>query len=552
MNIIDAAQGSSAWHAHRATHFNASDAPAMLGLSPYKTRAQLLREIATGITPDIDTATQRRFDDGHRFEALARPLAEQIIGEDLYPVVGYEGKLSASFDGLTMDSSVCFEHKTLNAAYREAITTGSALPDALLVQIEQQLWVSQAERCLFMASKWTEDGALVEEVHCMVESDPDLLKKVMKGWDQFQYDLENYQHEDVVVKPVSAAVEALPAVMVQVSGSIAIVENFKAFGVALHDFLDNKLMKNPQTDQDFADLESQIKMMKKAEDALDAAEANMLAQVSSVDEAKRTKDMLRSLVRENRLMAEKLLKAEKENRRAEIVRDASLALNAHVAKLGERIGGNWMPVWSMQIFNDAIKGMKSLDSMRDKLASALANEKIAANEVADRIELNQKAITVDGANYNYLVHDFAQICTKAPEDFSAIIAQRIAKHKADDAARIEAERVAAEAKTAAAVAAAIEAERMAEAKRVADAAAQDQRGKPPVSESEGAINQAQDQVAERQSTPPTTEKKRVVEADDDISTFMASRDFGKEPSKIREILVEFVKHQASRALKAAA
>lgn len=96
-------QGSKEWHEHRLAHFNASDAPAMLGISPYKTRTQLLHEMATRIVDaEFDGATQRRFDDGHRFEALARTIAESIIGDDLYPVVCSEGKLSASFDGVTL------------------------------------------------------------------------------------------------------------------------------------------------------------------------------------------------------------------------------------------------------------------------------------------------------------------------------------------------------------------------------------------------------------------------------------------------------------------
>jgi predicted phage-related endonuclease len=67
-------QGSPEWHAHRATCFNASDAPAMLGCSPYQTRTDLLHQLHTGITPEHDAATEQRFADGHRYEALARPL----------------------------------------------------------------------------------------------------------------------------------------------------------------------------------------------------------------------------------------------------------------------------------------------------------------------------------------------------------------------------------------------------------------------------------------------------------------------------------------------
>ena len=59
MKIVNLVQGSPEWHAHRATHFNASDAPAMLGVSPYKTRAQLVREYATGVTADVDNGGGR-------------------------------------------------------------------------------------------------------------------------------------------------------------------------------------------------------------------------------------------------------------------------------------------------------------------------------------------------------------------------------------------------------------------------------------------------------------------------------------------------------------
>ena len=65
MKIVQLTQGTPSWHAHRAQHFNASDAPAMMGVSPYKTRSELLHELATGMVPEVDASTQCRFDDGH-------------------------------------------------------------------------------------------------------------------------------------------------------------------------------------------------------------------------------------------------------------------------------------------------------------------------------------------------------------------------------------------------------------------------------------------------------------------------------------------------------
>ena len=117
-------QGSPEWLAHRAGCYNASDAPAMMGCSPYETRSQLLHRLATGIEPEVDAATQRRFDEGHRFEALARPLAEEIIGDDLAPlsgtldVEGLSRPLGASFDGITMMGDDVLEHKRINESLR--------------------------------------------------------------------------------------------------------------------------------------------------------------------------------------------------------------------------------------------------------------------------------------------------------------------------------------------------------------------------------------------------------------------------------------------------
>ena len=47
MKILRLVQGSPEWLAHRARSFNASDAPAMMGCSPDKTRNQLLHELHT-------------------------------------------------------------------------------------------------------------------------------------------------------------------------------------------------------------------------------------------------------------------------------------------------------------------------------------------------------------------------------------------------------------------------------------------------------------------------------------------------------------------------
>ena len=440
METIALTQGSKEWHAHRDIHLNASDAPAMMGCSPYKTRSQLLHEKATGFSEDFDASTQRRFDDGHKFEALARPLAEKIIGKDLYPVVGVLGKYSASFDGIDMMEEEVFEHKSLNDSLLASIRQqgGNAndfLAPAYRVQMEQQLMVSGAKRVLFMASKW-EGETLVEERHCWYSPDLELRAKIVAGWAQFEEDLFSYAPAEAVAPVVAAPQLGLPAVSIIVNGSIALVDNLDKFGQALKAYVE-RINKTPETDEDFATLEATVKTLKTAEEALDAAESGALAQTDSIDTMRKTVALYRETARSNRLLIEKLVKAEKETRRTTIISEAAAELHTHVRKCNDRIGRAYMPA-VVSDFAGVVKGLKSLDSMKDKVSTELARCKIAANEWADQIQLN---LGTDGLEeYSCLFADIATLCLKAPEDFKNTVAARISQHQAKEAARLESER----------------------------------------------------------------------------------------------------------------
>lgn len=456
-------QGTPEWHAFRAQHFNASDAPAMMGKSKYKTRAQLLHEKATGITEEVDAATQRRFDDGHRFEALARPLAEAIIGDDLYPVVGSRGKFGASFDGLTMLCEINFEHKTLNAGIA-ACATADDLDEDYHIQVQHQMMVSAAERTLFMASRWDENDELVEKVEFWIERDEKLIAEIKAGWVQFEIDRDNYVAPVIAEKPKGEAVLDLPAVMVKVSGDIAITDNLDKFTTALKTFVDEKLIKKPESDQDFADLDNQIKTLKKAEEALDSAESHMLAQVDSVDTAKRMIDLARNLARENRLIAEKLVKNEKERIKTDRIMLTRTKFMDHISALNAEIS----PVKIEGVapdFNGAAKNKRTLSSLYDALDTELARVKIEADAQAKDIRANLATLG-EHAEYRFLFNDVATIAHKAPDDFAALVAHRIREHKEAEEARREQERQQMQRQAEAEARARVEAEQRAEAERI--------------------------------------------------------------------------------------
>lgn len=289
MKILNLIQGSSEWKAHRATALNASDAPAMLGISKYKSRSALIKERATGIVPEVDDATQRRFNDGHRFEALARPIAEQIIGEELSPITGAEGKYSASFDGITFDGDVIFEHKTMNASLRDALFSGSELEEQYRAQMEHQLMVSGANKCLFMASTFGPNDELIEEMHCWYVPDGFLRKRIVDGWTKFEEDIANYSPSAEAEKVTATAVMALPSLSVTIKGEVT-NSNLPVFVSEADRFLAG-IKTVLETDQDFADAESNVKACKAAEDGIEQTKKAITAQATSIDEVMRTMDM---------------------------------------------------------------------------------------------------------------------------------------------------------------------------------------------------------------------------------------------------------------------
>ena len=444
MKIHELTQGSPEWLAYRAQHFNASDAPAMMGVSPYKTRAELLRELHTGVAAEADAGQQRRFDNGHRAEALARPLAEEIIGEELYPVVGSDGRFSASFDGLTLDETQGFEHKALNAELKAAFdaawadradgdSPGRYLPIYHRVQMEQQLAVSGAERILFMASEWTADGELVEERHCWYYPDAELRAAILNGWAQFERDLAAYVlPESAEPAPVGKAPEALPALRIELVGSVTAsnLAEFKATALGAIRAVNRDL----KTDQDFADAEKAVKWCGEVESRLKAAKDHALSQTADIERLFRAIDEISAEAKTVRLDLDKLVTRRKTEVKEEAVGRARRALDAHIDELNAEIAPFRLPSIAAD-FAGTIKGLKSVASMQDKLNGLLAAAKVAAEVEARAIRANVATFRAQAEGLEFLFADLGQLVYKAADDFAAVVSSRIAAHRAAEERR---------------------------------------------------------------------------------------------------------------------
>lgn len=439
-------QGTPEWHEFRSRHLNASDAPAMMGESPYKTRDELLREKATGVAADVSEETQRRFDAGHRFEALARPLAEKIIGEELYPVVGSEGKFGASFDGMTMLGDVIFEHKTLNAALA-AISPDEQLPLHYRIQMEHQLMVSGAEKCLFMATKWDAADQLIGELHRWYSTDLVLRQRIVDGWAQFEKDLADYVPPEVKPEAVGRAPDALPALRIELTGQVT-TSNLSEFRAHAQAVLGSIKRDGFQTDEDFANADKTAKWCADVESRLDAAKQHALAQTTSIDELFRTLDAIKEDTRQVRLGLEKTVKARKESVKLERINKAKSDFSAHIDALQAEIADVRLTVMAPD-FGGAIKGLKTLASIDNAIGAAMANAKIAADQQAAdlRAKLAWVSATV-AAEYRYLFSDLLDMQRLVGYPFEvfkqAILARVSLRQKAeeDDRERIRKEEAA--------------------------------------------------------------------------------------------------------------
>lgn len=444
MRTVNLIQGTPEWHAHRASHFNASDAPAMMGCSPYKTRSQLLREFATGATIEHDAATLQRFADGHRFEDLARPLAERIIGEDLYPCVGVDGKYSASFDGLTLLEDKAFEHKSLNDDLRLAMPLDggdACLPLHYQVQMEHQAMVSSAERVLFMASKWNGDE-LVEERHCWYTPNPELRTKIVAGWAQFDADVMAYDPAPTA-EPAAAgrAPDQMPALRIEVTGMVTAsnLAEWKEQAIAVFQGISTELV----SDQDFADAEKTVKWCGDIEDQLKAAKQHALSQTQSIDLLFRTIDAIADEARSKRLALEKRVKTRKDERRTEIGNAARRAVQQHVLAINETLGEHAIPMPATLIadISDAMKGKRSFASMQEAVDTVAANAKVDASQSAERIRANIRVMEMEVSTHAALFPDRVQLCsTKSAEDLRNLMAARISQHQQAEQERLDAER----------------------------------------------------------------------------------------------------------------
>jgi putative phage-type endonuclease len=163
-------QGSQEWHDLRRTKIGASDAPVIMGVSPWKTPYELWFEKISGAKQEQTSSMAR----GVALEESARQRFQVKMGILMMPKVVLNTKREwqmASLDGISFDGLSILEIKHANKEVFEMALKGE-LPDYYNIQIQHALDTTGAAKCYYVVSDGTKD------TYVEVFPDKDLIKAI--------------------------------------------------------------------------------------------------------------------------------------------------------------------------------------------------------------------------------------------------------------------------------------------------------------------------------------------------------------------------------------
>jgi putative phage-type endonuclease len=173
-------QDSVEWKELRKRCIGASDAPIIMGVSPYTTPYQLWNDKVNGISK-IENAAMTF---GKNNEEAARELFEQMTGLTMFSRVVSHPERSwqiASLDGIDLDRSCILEIKCANAN-DHAMAKDGKVPDKYFPQLQHQMSVTNMNEEYYF-SYHRGEGIIVK-----VKRDPEYIEKMIEMEKIFYFD----------------------------------------------------------------------------------------------------------------------------------------------------------------------------------------------------------------------------------------------------------------------------------------------------------------------------------------------------------------------------
>lgn len=150
MQRLNIAQKTPEWHELRRNSLGASDAPVIMGISPYKTPLELWEEKLGLRQPSDATEHMNR---GNDLEIVARDHYNVVFRDDMVPVVIQSDQfpfLIASLDGMnSMDDFI--EIKYNRDDVHEEVSSCGTIPEHHMCQLQHQFLVTGKNDCHYVS-----------------------------------------------------------------------------------------------------------------------------------------------------------------------------------------------------------------------------------------------------------------------------------------------------------------------------------------------------------------------------------------------------------------
>lgn len=149
MKILKIEQRSAEWFSLRRKKIGASDAPIIMGVSPFKTQYQLYNEKMFGMEEDQSLHMKR----GIELEPKAREAFEKQSGILIDPIVAqsdsHEWQI-ASLDGMDFNRTIIVEIKCPGEKTHKIAKEGK-IPDHYYPQLQHQMAVTGIDRAIYFS-----------------------------------------------------------------------------------------------------------------------------------------------------------------------------------------------------------------------------------------------------------------------------------------------------------------------------------------------------------------------------------------------------------------
>lgn len=192
MIIKEIEQNTPEWKTFRRTKIGASDCPAILGKSPFKTAHDVWKEKLFGEEQPRNPSMER----GTLLEPEARASAEKRFGVTFKPVVAIHDSMDwmmASLDGLSVDKSVLLEIKCPRETTYKKLSENHEIPEHWIWQIQHALTVTGCAKAILFVYSGNGRSSSIE-----IKPDISMMNRLVIDESVFWYD---YVCQEVPPRP---------------------------------------------------------------------------------------------------------------------------------------------------------------------------------------------------------------------------------------------------------------------------------------------------------------------------------------------------------------